>query len=255
MRRVTLGLIVTFALALLLAPLDAVQPAANVPRVGILSLSHRPTGGPFGFAFVQSLRERGYVDGQNIDIQARMALDEVQQLPLLAAELVDLPVDVMLTLDHAALQAAKQATTTIPIIGVDLETDPVASGLVASLARPGGNITGIFFDVPEFSGKQLQLLKEAVPAASRVAILWNSTYPSSPPWLKALEGAAQLLGVQLQPFDVRSANDFEGAFEAATRGRAEAVMVLTSPLFWFHRGRIVNYVVMKQLPAIYHFRE
>lgn len=119
-------LIVTPVLVLLLAPLHAVQPAAKVPRVGILSLSHRPTGGPFGFAFVQSLRERGYVDGQTIEVQGRMALDEVQQLPLLAAELVDLPIDAMLTLDYEELQAAQQATKTIPIIGVDLETDPVA---------------------------------------------------------------------------------------------------------------------------------
>ncbi|MGH7771384.1 MAG: ABC transporter substrate-binding protein [Candidatus Binatia bacterium] len=236
--------------AMLLAlnfPAEAQQPK-KVSRIGFLSAS-RPQ--PRDEAFRQGLRELGYIEGQNIVIEWRYAEGKPDQVPHNAAELVRLKVDVMVTAGPTDTRAAKEATNTIPIVMAQ-DSDPVASGFVASLARPGGNITGLSTLSPEISGKRLELLKEVLPKATRVAILWNPPNPGSAKILKGTEVAAQSLGLKLQPLEVRSLDDFDGAFQAATKGRAGAVMILGDPVSFTHRRRIVDLAAKNRLPAIYN---
>lgn len=248
----TIGYFVTFAFGLFSMPLaSGTQPTAKVSRIGYLSAGVAATS-PVE-VFQQRLHELGYRDGQHVIIEERWAAGKVEQLPELAAELVRLKVDVIFAGGSAPLRAARQATATIPIVAIDLETDPVAMGLAASLVRPGGNITGVFLDLPELSGKQLELLREAVPGVSRVAVLWDPTTAPFP--LRALETAAQALGVTLQTLEVWSPDQFVGAFALMTRGHAEALLVLSSPLFYHQRARIIELAVQHRLPVMAMLKE
>jgi len=190
------------------------------------------------------------VEGKNIVIEWRYAEGKLDRLTELSTELVRLKVDVIVTAGPPLTRVAKQATSTIPIV-MGLDPDPVGNGFVASLARPGGNITGLSSLSPEISGKQLEILKETVPKLSRVAVLGNSTDPGHSQVLKETEVAAGAFGVKLQYLDVLSSKDIETAFRAASKGRADAVLVLASPVFTSQRTQIVELAVKSRLPAIY----
>ncbi len=242
------------ALGLLAAPLAAAaQPPTKVPRIGILWPSPISAVAHYLEAFRQGLRELGYVEGQNIAIEFRSAEGKWERLPDLAAELVRLKVDVIVVNTPAAL-AAKQATRTIPIV-MAVSSDPVGDGLVASLARPGGNVTGSSMMAPELGGKRLQLLKEVVPRASRVAVLSNPTLPYTGRVVREIRAAARVLGVRLQSLEIRAPEDIDRAFEAAIRGRASALMVVDDPLMFVHRARILALASKSRLPAIYPWRD
>ena len=249
--------LLALALAILLAPLaaDAEQPG-KVFRIGILAnvpLTD-PEGARLWGAFIRGLRELGYVEGQNITIEWRVSEGKYERLPDLAAELVRVKVDVIVAPASQGPFAAKQATRTIPIVMTGT-ADPVGSGLVASLARPGGNVTGLSTLAPEIVGKRLELLKEIVPRASRVAILWNPTNPSHPLLLGEAKAAARLLRVQLQLLEARGPDEFEGAFAAMTKERAGALLVLRDGMFLLHRRRIMDLVAKSRLPVMYAARE
>jgi putative ABC transport system substrate-binding protein len=251
-----IGCIVTLLLSLLTAPLTAeAQPLAKIPRIGVLSAG--PPGGsdPAAIeAFRQGLRDLGYVEGQIIVIEYRWAEGREDRLSPLAAELIGLPVDSIVAGTTRAVQAAQHATRTIPIV-MAVSADPVASGFVASLARPGGNITGMGLMAPEVGGKRLQLLRDIQPSVSRVAVLWNPAQPGSGIELKGLEGAAQALGLQLYPLEVRTPDEFESAFTAIHREGAGALVVLRDPLLLDrHRSAITAYALQHRLPAMYAWR-
>ena len=244
----------TFAVAaMILAAVhlaDAQQPA-KIPRIGYLgttSVSARTE------AFRQGLRELGYVEGKNIVIEWRRHEGKVDRLPALAAELVRLKVEIIITAGAPAARAAKEATSTIPIVMTQVG-DPVGNGFVASLARPGGNITGLSTLAPELSGKQLELLKEIIPKLSRVAVLGTSTNPDSAQSLKETELAAGAFGVKLQYLDVLGPKDIETAFQAARKGRADAILALSSRVLVSQRTQVVDLAVKSRLPAIYRNRE
>jgi len=201
-------------------------------------------------AFRQGLRELGYVEGKNLDILFRWAEGRDERLPSLVAELIQLNVDLIVSSAPAATRAAKEATTTIPIVMVTV-ADPVAFGFVRSLARPGGNITGFAFQHPELSGKRLALLKETIPKLSRVAVLWNADNPYKAVDMKEVEAAAAELGVMLQSLAVRGVDGFDSAFEAARHGRAGCIITLEDPFTITHRARIVELARKHRLPALY----
>ena len=237
---------------LLSAPVAAqAQQAGKVWRIGVLS-----SGSPSATAvaridaFKQGLRELGYVEGQNIAIESRWGAGKYESLPGLAAELVRLKMDVIVTAAVPAIRAAKEATSTIPIV-MAVVVDPVATGLVASFARPGGNITGLSVRTPELVGKQLGMLKEIVPKASRVAVLWNPENPGNPPQLRAAEVAARTLGMRLQPLEARTPREIDSAFTAMTKEAAGAVVVLVDVMFIDQRTRIADLAATRRLPAVY----
>ena len=228
---------------------EAQQPK-KVPRIGFLGSSVSASPARIE-AFRQGLRELGYVEGKNIVIEWRYAEGKPERTSELATELVRLKVDLIVSAGGApTTRAAKEATVTIPIVMAQ-DGDPVGTGFVASLARPGGNITGLSTLHPEISGKQLELLKETVPRLSRVAVLGTSTRPGTAQQLRETELAAEAFGVKLQYLDILSPKDFEAAFQAAAKGRAEAVLVLGGPLFTFQRTQVVDLAVKNRLPAIY----
>src|SRR3990172_3875016 len=217
-----IGLIAALALGILLVPLAAeAQQAVKVPRIGFLFYGS-PGPSPELDAFRQGLRELGYIEGQNITIEYRFARGRVGQLPELAAELVRLQLDVIVTPATPASMAAKQATSTIPIVFAGV-ADAVGAGLVTNFARPGGNITGWTSISAELGGKRLELLKEVAPKASRVAVLYNPADRSNVLVLKELQESAPALGLTLHPLEVRERGDFEGAFVVMTRKRAHAL--------------------------------
>jgi putative tryptophan/tyrosine transport system substrate-binding protein len=227
------------------------QQLTKIPRVGYLSVISPSTSGPSREeAFRQGLRELGYVEGKNIVIEYRHAEGKRDRLSALAAELVRLKVDVIVTGGPASTRPAKEATSTIPIV-MTQDNDPVGNGFVASLARPGGNITGLATLAPEIGGKRLELLKEIVPELSRVAVLGTSTSPGSAQQLKQTERAAGALAVKLQYLDVLDPKDIETAFRAASKGRAEAVLMLTSSILNSQRAQLADLAVKNRLPAIY----
>jgi putative ABC transport system substrate-binding protein len=248
-RRKFIGVIST---GLLAAPVAAgAQPAAKAPRIAVLGVtSFNPT---LGEAFKLGLGELGYTDGQNVAVEDRDADGMPERLPQLAADLVRLNVDIIFARGAGALAAAKQATSRIPIVTVDLESDPLAMGFVRSLAQPGGNITGVFLDLPELSGKQLQLLKEIIRSISRVAILGDQVL--NRPQFQATEVAARSLAMQPQLLDVRASKDIDTALEAASRGRVGAVLLLSSPLVFRYRAEIGALAIKKRLPAVSMFVE
>jgi putative ABC transport system substrate-binding protein len=200
-------------------------------------------------AFRQGLRELGYVEGQNIAIESRWTEGKDDRLPALAADLVRSKVDIIVAETGAATRAAQQATRTIPIV-MSLVNDPVGSGLVGSLARPGGNVTGLTIMSPDLVGKRLELLKEVVPKVSRVALLRHPDNPASAAQLREAEAAAQALGVRLQTLEARSPQEIDGAFAAMTRERAGALLVIPDTLFWSQRRQIVDLAVKRRLPSI-----
>ncbi len=246
------------ALGLLSLPLAAdAQPPGKVYRISVLSNSPPTIPGVARNweAFRQGLSERGWIEGQNILIEHRFTEGRVERLLSLAAELVSLKPDLIVTASTVGVRAAKQATTTIPIVMVYV-FDPVRLGIVASLARPGGNVTGVAFVAgPEIAGKYLELLKEAVPKVSRVAVLSNPDSPASPFLLRETQAAAQVLAVKLQLLEVRSPNELEGAFAAMSRERAGALLVLPHPFNFYHAKRIADLAAKSRLPAVYPFRE
>jgi putative tryptophan/tyrosine transport system substrate-binding protein len=232
---------------------DAQQPK-KVPRIGFLGFTSLSAIAARIEAFQQGLREFGYVEGKNIVVEYRSAEGELDRLPELAAELVRLKVEVIVTSGPSVTRAVKEATTTIPIV-MGFDTDPVGNGFVASLARPGGTITGLSVVSPEISGKQLELLKEIVPKLSHVAVLGASTNPGNAQALKETELAAGAYKVQFQYLNVLSPKDIETAFRAASKGRAGAVLVLASPLIESHRTQITDLAAKNRLPAIYYAPE
>jgi len=250
-----IGLAVVLAVSLILAPLAAdAQQAPKEPRIGYLSAGALTTAPTFENAFRQGLRELGYVEGRNIAIEYRWAEGKYERLLELAAELVRLKVDVILAVTTPAAQAAKAATRTIPIV-FTLVADPVASGLVASLARPGGNITGLPSISSEIIGKQLELLKETVPGVSRVVVLQNPDASSHAFMVREAAGAARALGVQLRVLGARGPNALDAAFTAITAERADALLVLADPFFRTHRARIADFAAKSRLPSLSGERE
>jgi len=244
------------ALALLAAPLAAEgQQFAKIPRIGFLSPHSASDVGVSRLgAFRQGLRELGYVEGQTIAIESRWAEGKYDRLPGLATELVGLKVDVIVTYAPPAIQAAKQATATIPIVMAGI-VDPVATGFVASLARPGGNITGLSLMAPDLVGKQLEMLKGIVPKVSRIALLGNPTNTGNAPQVRYAQDAARALKVQLQPLEASSSSEIDSAFAAMTRERAGAVIVLVDAMFSDQRNRIADLAVKRRLPSVYGLPE
>jgi putative ABC transport system substrate-binding protein len=228
---------------------EAQQPA-KTPRIGYLEAASASANTTRREAFRQGLRELGYIEGQNIRVEYRYADGKVDRLPSLAAELVHLKVDVIVSAGPAATRAAKAATATIPIV-MTQDTDPVGNGFVASLAHPGGNVTGLSSLAPEISGKQLELLKEIVPKLSRVAVLGTSTVPGQALQLREIGLAAGPLSVQLQSLDVFGPKDIETAFQSASKEGADAVLVLSIPVLLSQRRQLADIAVKNRLPAIY----
>ena len=253
LRRCALVSSLTLAFLLHAVPLAAeAQQAGKAYRVGILPPGPISERAHFWEAFRQRLRDLGYVEGQNLTLVFPPGEVRPERLPHLAAELVSLKVDVIVAATSVAIQAAKEATKTIPIV-MPVSSAPVEHGFVASLARPGGNITGLTLVSSELIGKRLELLKTVVPRVSRIAVLSNPTSSGAPLQMRAAEVAARTLGVQLQFLEVRGPDDVEKAFEAATKGRAGALIALDDPLVFTHRVRIVKLAAKSRLPAIYGF--
>ena len=230
------------------------QPAARVYRIGYLGGTSPATESRLWDGFFQGLRELGYVEGQNFVIEGRYYAYQIERLPALAAELVALKVDIIVAGAPPAPEAAQRATSTIPVV-MAYHPDPVGSGLAASLSRPGSNVTGMSVLGRELDGKQLQLLKEAVPETSRVAVLTNPTVPSNAIALKNLEAAARSMNLQILPLQVRASGDFAAAFSAMKKDRAGALVVLGSSLFFAERKRIMELASHGRLPSIASFRE
>ena len=229
------------------------QQAAKVPRIGFLFYgSSGPS--PELDAFRQGLRELGYIEGQNITVEYRFASGQVERLPDLAAELVRLKPDVIVTPGTPASVAAKQATSTIPIVFAGV-ADAVGAGLVANLARPGGNITGLTSISAELGGKRLELLKKLVHNVSRVAVLYNPADRSNVLVLKELQEAAPALTLTLQPFEVREPGEFEGAFAAMTRERADAMFGAAGILTFQHRQTVVDLAAKSRIPTLWGHRQ
>ena len=226
------------------------QQPARIPRIGFLSgVSSSSMSARFE-AFRQGLRELDYVEGKNIHIESRWAEGKPDRLANLASELVRLKVDVIVTTGPAPTRSAKKATATIPIV-MTQDDDPVGNGFAASLARPGGNITGLATLAPEISGKQLELLKEIVPKLSRVGVLGDVTRLGNPQALREVNFAADAVGAQIQYLEVRGPKDIETAFRAASKERAEAVLVLGSSILLSQRRQVADLAVKGRLPTIY----
>ena len=246
-----LGVVGVLVLTLGCVGMATAQQPTKVPRIGYLSVQSLSTNSTRIEAFRQGLRELGYMEGKNIVIEWRHAEGKEDRLPALAAELVRLTVDVLVTPGPIPTRAVKEATSTIPIVMAQVG-DPVGSGFVASLARPGGNITGLSTLAPELSGKRLELLKEIVPKLSRVAVFGTSTLPGNAQTLREVELAAGALKVQLQYLDLLSPKDIEAAFRAASKSRAHAVLMMTAGgVVGAHRTAIVKLAVKSRLPVIY----
>lgn len=230
----------------------AAQPAARIRRVGVL----RPAPDDARFqrdfeGFRDALREGGYVEGTNLALEYRMRPGPPEAILGMASELAQLPVDVIAAMSPAAVMAAAKVTRTIPIVAVDLESDPLALGLVVSLARPGGNITGLFLDFPELAGKWLEMMQETVPSLSRVAVLWDPA--TGPAQMKAAEAAARTLRLQIQVLPARAADDLDAAVQAAVKERAGALVILSSPVFNAARRRVATLTGRGRLPSIMAF--
>jgi putative tryptophan/tyrosine transport system substrate-binding protein len=246
-------LVALLSVAVILVPLAGeAQPAPRVPRIGLLA-PNSPTD-PRAERIVQALRhglrELGYVEGQNIAIEFRWADGKYDRLPGLAAELVRLKVSVLVAFSPPAVQAAKQATETIPIVMAAV-ADPVTMGFVASLARPGGNITGLSSMQRELVGKRLEVLKEVAPKVSRVALLGNPANPNHASLVRDAQDAARALGVRLDSMEARDASEIDHAFAAMTTAGAGAVLVVGDPVFLDHRARIADHAVRRRLPTVF----
>ena len=253
MNQRTSALVLSAVLFALYVPAAAQQPA-KIPRIGYLG-GIFPSSNPDRIeAFRQGLRELGYVEEKNIVIEWRHHEGKLDRLPALAAELVRLKVDIITTVGPPATRAAKGATATIPIV-MTQDPDPVGNGFVASLARPGGNITGLSTLAPDLSGKQLELLKEIVPKLSRVAVLGDSNFPGNAEARREAELAAGAFKVQLQYLDVRSHDDIEALFRAASKERPDAILLLSSSLVFSQRTNIAQLASKMRLPVMYYAAE
>ena len=231
----------------------AQQRRYRIGHLAIAAPTDTPPPPPANWnAFVQGLREAGYIEGRNLEFEHRSAHDQPELFPKLASEVADVKVDVIFARGTWALAAAKNATRTIPIVGIDLEIDPVEAGLVTSIARPGGNITGMFLDLSELSGKHLQLLKEIIPGMARVAVLGNSDINA--PQLRELKQVAQSLALQTQAVESKNATNLDGAFDAAKKWGADALIVLSNPLSLAYRARIGELAEKAGLATIYLYR-
>jgi putative ABC transport system substrate-binding protein len=241
---------------LLAAPLVAEpQPVGKVYRVGLIVTAARNTMEHLVKAFDEGMRELGYEEGRNVVFERRFADGKQERLAVLAAELVRLKVDVIVTGSNPVIDAVKKATATIPVV-MAVSRDPVGAGFIASLSRPGGNITGLTNDAaPDILGKNLELLKEAAPRASRMAFLWNPVPSSAGTYRSAAQSSAQKLSVRLQSVEARSGNDLENAFAAMARERADGVVVLADPVFFSARNQLVLLAAKHRLPAMYGLRE
>jgi len=249
-RRAFLGML---AGGLLLMPrVSGAQQAVKVPVVGILH--DRPAGRSEIIEGVQgALRKLGYADGQTINFEVRFAGGKRQDLANLARDLVQRRVDIVFAVGPAALNAAKNAMSTIPIVGIALEIDPVAAGYARSVARPGGNVTGLFLDQPALAGKWLQLVREVVPGIKRIALLRD---PTTGPWqLAAAKAIGHELGIELQILEAQYATDFDEVFRAVAQGRSQALVQLASPAIDLHAQRIAELTLKQRLPAISPFRK
>ncbi len=253
--RTTVVALVLLVLGALAAPIASeAQAPAKVPRIGFL-MPVSPADYALQLeAFRQGLRELGYVEGQSIAIEYRWAGDKYDRLPDLAAELVRLKVEVIVATASPAVQAAKEATKTIPIVMAYI-IDPVATGFVVALARPGGNLTGLSMMAPELVGKQLELLKEVVPKLSRVAVLWNPANLAGAAQLREAEVAARAMGLRLQPLEARGPKQIDSAFRATTKDRAGALVVLADAMLVNQRTHIAELAAKRRLPAVYGVRE
>jgi len=257
-----IGLRLVFSITLLLgglfgAVVAEAQQAAKVARIGYLAAGLAAPPQPLREAFLQGLRDLGYVEGRNVVIEYRYAEGKSQRLPALAAELVALKVDVILAVTTLEAQAAKHATSTLPIVFATA-TDPVTSGLVTGLARPGGNVTGLSLLFPELVSKCLEQLKQGVPGVSRVAVLWQPGAVgerTEKDILKGAEVAARALGVRLQFVEARGPADVGRAFSDMTGARADALTVRSTPMFGSERRRLVELAAKNRLPAVYPVRE
>jgi len=227
------------------------QQAPKIPKIGLIT-SSTPAGiAPFVEAFRQGLRELGYVEGKTFTLEARYGENKPDRLPELARELVRLKTDVVVASTDVAIAAVKRETQTIPIVMVN-SSDPVGTGFVASLAHPGGNVTGLSNMSPDLSGKRLELLKEVVPALSRVAFLWNPDVRGNLLDYKETEGAASSLHLQLESVEVVRAEDFDRAFSAITKEHAQAlIMPAANPLAFANRGQIASFAQKNRLPSMY----
>jgi putative ABC transport system substrate-binding protein len=230
------------------------QQAAKVPRIGFLSPFSPDATAPWLQAFRQGLRELGWIDGKNINMEYRYAEGRNDRLPDLAADLVRLKVDVVVTAVTPDALAAKNATSTIPIV-MAAAGDPVASGLVQSLARPGGNITGLSQMNPDLAGKRLELLKEIIPKLSRVSVFWNPQDQMSTISWNELRLPATSLGVQLYSIEIRNSSDLDKGFEEAIRSRAGALAIMPAPVFVTNIDRIAGLAAKGRLPSIFHVKE
>ncbi|MBI2491941.1 MAG: ABC transporter substrate-binding protein [Candidatus Rokubacteria bacterium] len=245
---------VAVALGLWALPVADAQPPAPIPRIGLLSPFSPSDAALWHQAFRQGLRDLGWVEGKNISIEYRYAEGRSDRLPGLAAELVRLKVDLIVASTGTDGLVAKNATRAIPIV-VASAGDAVGGGLVESLARPGGNITGLSQIAPEMAGKRLELLKEIAPRLSRVAVLWNPEALVSTLTWEEIQRPARQLGVQLHSLEVRTPGDFARAFENATRARAGALLIMPSPVFLTNLKRIADFAAKNHLPSIFHIRE
>ncbi len=242
--------IILTAVILYCSHLAEAQQAGKVPRIGYLGGGSPSSNAPFTEAFRQGLRELDYVEGKNIVIEWRFAGGQEDRLAALAADLVRLKADIIVAGGGIAALAAKNATKTIPIV-MTSDADPIGSGFIASLARPGGNITGLTNLITGLSGKRLEFLKEAIAGISRVGVIWNPESPPSTAAFKETQMAVTALGLQLQSLEMRGPNDFEGAFQAATKGRAGALTVLSDSVMFAHRTRILELAAKHRLPTMH----
>jgi len=249
-------ILVALGAGMFAAPLAAVaQPTGKVYRIGFIQTAPRKEIGHLIKALDDGLRELGYVEGRNVVFERRFADGKQERLAALAVELVKLKVDIIVTGSNPVIAAVRQATATIPIV-MAVSRDPVGSGFIASLARPGGNITGLANDpAPEIMGKNLELLKEVVPRASRVAFLWNPVPAGAAIYKNAVETAARNLGVTLQSVEIRAENEFESAFAAMIRERVNGVVVTSDPIFLGSRSQLVRLAGRHRLPTVYVQRE
>jgi putative ABC transport system substrate-binding protein len=247
------GCIVALTLSLLVAPLAAeAQPPGKVYRIGYLAVNPPPAH--LWDALLDGLREHGYSEGRNLVFERRFSEGHAERFPELATELVRLRVDCILVPTTPAALAAKYATQTIPIV-IWAAIDPVGAGLVASLARPGGNITGLSTQSAELEGKRLELLKEVVPQVSRVAVFWNAANPANASAWHETQAAARALGLLLQSHEVRGAQDLEGAFALTAQARPDALLVLGDSLLNMHGRQIREFATQQHLPSVFALRE
>jgi putative ABC transport system substrate-binding protein len=247
-----LTLIGSVMVTLLALPLLAAsQPAQKVFRVGHVAAGGRPADGLPPRPLREKLRELGYVEGQNIVYEARFAEGRVERLPDMIAELLRLKVDVLVTQGGAATAAAKPLTSTLPIVMAPASGDAVATGMIASLARPGQNITGLTDESVQLSAKRMELLKEAVPKAARIAILWNSNDQGMTLRYREIEKAARILHVEVQAHGVRGPDDFDTAFSAMTRQRPDAMFLVADAITILHRKRFIEFATTQRIPAMY----